>query len=99
MNENRAYHLIASDQRHLFAQAENIFGLVWRVDFSAPGFAALDVPASTTGLAHLLGISPAGVSAHLTAMRAAGLVRAHRAGRSVLYMRTDAANALLAPAR
>ncbi|WP_412542581.1 ArsR family transcriptional regulator [Longispora sp. K20-0274] len=58
--------------------------------------AELDAPASTTDLAHRTGISPAGVSQHLTALRDAGLVSAHRAGRSVLYARTTTADALLA---
>ncbi|WP_263273083.1 MULTISPECIES: winged helix-turn-helix domain-containing protein [unclassified Streptomyces] len=58
----------------------------------------LETPASTTELAHRTGLSPAGVSQHLTALRAAGLVSAHRAGRSVLYARTWAAESLLAAA-
>ncbi|MFD9613664.1 DUF5937 family protein [Streptomyces sp. NPDC059083] len=55
----------------------------------------LDSPASTTQLAHRTGLSPAGVSQYLTALRGAGLVSAHRAGRSVLYARTTAAETLL----
>ncbi|MEU8974580.1 helix-turn-helix domain-containing protein [Streptomyces monashensis] len=55
----------------------------------------LETPASTTELAHRTGLSPAGVSQYLTALRNAGLVSAHRAGRSVLYARTTAAQALL----
>ncbi|MFI8420363.1 DUF5937 family protein [Streptomyces sp. NPDC085479] len=55
----------------------------------------LEIPASTTQLAHRTGLSPAGVSQHLTALRDAGLVSAHRAGRSVLYARTAAAETLL----
>ncbi|MFC6511746.1 ArsR/SmtB family transcription factor [Streptomyces goshikiensis] len=55
----------------------------------------LDMPASTTQLAHRTGLSPAGVSQYLTALRNAGLVSAHRAGRSVLYARTAAAETLL----
>ncbi|WP_079191278.1 ArsR/SmtB family transcription factor [Streptomyces sp. CB00455] len=58
----------------------------------------LETPASTTELAHRTGLSAAGVSQHLTALRAAGLVSAHRAGRSVLYARTSVADALLAAA-
>ncbi|MFJ1755010.1 transcriptional regulator [Kitasatospora sp. NPDC088134] len=57
--------------------------------------AELDTPASTTRLAHRTGLSPAGVSQYLTALRAAGLVTAHRVGRSVLYARTAAAETLL----
>lgn len=55
----------------------------------------LESPASTTQLAHRTGLSPAGVSQQLTALRDAGLVSAHRAGRSVLYARTTAAETLL----
>ncbi|MGW7361000.1 ArsR/SmtB family transcription factor [Streptomyces sp. NPDC054802] len=55
----------------------------------------LEIPDSTTQLAHRTGLSPAGVSQYLTALRNAGLVSAHRAGRSVLYARTAAAEALL----
>ncbi|MFD3941694.1 DUF5937 family protein [Streptomyces sp. NPDC058579] len=60
--------------------------------------AELDTPTSTTRLAAHCGLSAAGVSQHLTALRNAGLVTAHRAGRSVLYARTSVADALLAPA-
>jgi DNA-binding transcriptional ArsR family regulator len=58
--------------------------------------AELEAPASTTDLARRTGISAAGVSQHLTALRDAGLGSAHRAGRSVLYARTAIAESLLA---
>lgn len=51
--------------------------------------------ASTTELARRSGMSPGGVSQHLTALRAAGLVVTHRRGRSLLSARTDLAEALL----
>ncbi|MEV7175504.1 DUF5937 family protein [Kitasatospora sp. NPDC093679] len=57
--------------------------------------AELDEPASTGELARRTGISPGGVSQHLGALRAAGLLDAHRAGRQVLYARTEAAEVLL----
>ncbi|MEU8461068.1 helix-turn-helix domain-containing protein [Streptomyces sp. NPDC029003] len=57
--------------------------------------AELDAPASTTELAARTGLSPAGVSQYLTALRDAGLVSAHRAGRSVLYARTAVGESLL----
>ncbi|WP_256986898.1 winged helix-turn-helix domain-containing protein [Streptomyces sp. BR123] len=60
--------------------------------------AELDSPASTTELAGRTGLSPARVSQCLTALRDAGLASAHRAGRTVLYARTAAAEALLAAA-
>ncbi|MFF2777545.1 DUF5937 family protein [Streptomyces sp. NPDC058052] len=55
----------------------------------------LETPASTTELARRTGLSAAGVSQYLTALRTAGLVSGHRAGRSVLYARTAAAETLL----
>ncbi|WP_329560875.1 ArsR/SmtB family transcription factor [Kitasatospora sp. NBC_01266] len=58
--------------------------------------AELETPASTTELARRTGLSAPGVSQYLTALRDAGLVSAHRAGRSVLYARTAVAEAVLA---
>ncbi|MFE0464160.1 DUF5937 family protein [Kitasatospora sp. NPDC058965] len=60
--------------------------------------AELDTPASTTELARRTGITAGGVSQHLTALRSAGLVDAHRSGRYVLYGRTEAAEVLLTAA-
>ncbi|MFE0602857.1 ArsR family transcriptional regulator [Streptomyces sp. NPDC058892] len=57
--------------------------------------AELDSPATTTELAGRTGLSAAGVSQCLTALRDAGLVSAHRTGRFVLYARTSVAEALL----
>jgi DNA-binding transcriptional ArsR family regulator len=59
---------------------------------------ALSDEASTTELARRLAASPAGVSEHLGVLRRAGLVRARRDGRSVLYSRTAVGDALTAPA-
>ncbi|MFJ8744373.1 DUF5937 family protein [Embleya sp. NPDC127516] len=55
----------------------------------------LDTPASTTELARRTGLSAAAVSQQLTALRDAGLVTAHRAGRVVLYARTTIAESFL----
>jgi DNA-binding transcriptional ArsR family regulator len=60
--------------------------------------AELAAPASTTELAERTGMSAGGVSEHLTALRGAGMVSAHRAGRTVLYARTAVAESLLAAA-
>lgn len=49
---------------------------------------SLDREATTTALARRHGASPAGVSEHLAVLRGAGLVRARRQGREVLYART-----------
>ncbi|RSS42595.1 helix-turn-helix transcriptional regulator [Streptomyces sp. WAC08241] len=59
--------------------------------------AELDAPATTTELAARTGASMAAVSQNLTALRDAGLVTAHRTGRTVLYARTETAQALLTP--
>ncbi|MEV5572225.1 DUF5937 family protein [Spirillospora sp. NPDC052269] len=58
--------------------------------------ALLDEPAPTGDLALRAGLSAGGTSQHLTALRDAGLVSAHRTGRYVLYARTEIAEALLA---
>ncbi|MEU0940192.1 DUF5937 family protein [Embleya sp. NPDC005971] len=60
--------------------------------------AELTTPASTTDLARRTGLTPGGVSQHLSALRAAGLVAGHRIGREVLYARTRAAETLLGAA-
>ncbi|HEX8103867.1 MAG TPA: DUF5937 family protein [Solirubrobacteraceae bacterium] len=61
--------------------------------------AGLDEPVSTTALARRLGASPAGISEHLGVLRRAGLVRAARDGRAVLYARTPLGEALTASRR
>jgi DNA-binding transcriptional ArsR family regulator len=55
----------------------------------------LQAPTSTTELARRTGLSPASVSEQLTVMLSAGLVTKHRVGRSMLYIRTQRADALL----
>jgi DNA-binding HxlR family transcriptional regulator len=57
--------------------------------------AGLPAPVSTTELARRLRITPGGVSQHLSALAAAGLVSRRREGREVLYLRTPLAEALL----
>ncbi|MEV5568431.1 DUF5937 family protein [Spirillospora sp. NPDC052269] len=52
-------------------------------------------PASTTELARRLGVTPGGVSRHLTALHACGLLNRTRAGRSVLYMRSPLGDQLV----
>ena len=51
--------------------------------------AMLDAPRTTTELARRLGVRASGVSAHLGALRRAGLISNARHGRSVLYARTE----------
>ncbi|MEU7552617.1 DUF5937 family protein [Streptomyces sp. NPDC044571] len=55
---------------------------------------ALHEPASTTALAHRLGLAPATVSAHLKALHGAGLLVSARHGHQVLYERTPVGIAL-----
>lgn len=57
--------------------------------------AQLDAPRSTTELAARTGLTAGGMSQHLSALRAGGLVSPHRVGRSMLYARTSAAESLL----
>jgi DNA-binding transcriptional ArsR family regulator len=52
-------------------------------------------PISTSALAAVLELSPAGTSRHLLALRAAGLVSATRHGHEVRYRRTPLGSALL----
>ena len=59
---------------------------------------ALGAEATTSELARRLAASPAGVSEHLGVLRRAGLVRARREGRAVLYSRTATGDVLTAPA-
>lgn len=68
-----------------------------------PGRAAvlalLDTPMSTTQLVALTGMGLGSVGRHLKILLAASLVRRRRAGRSVLYYRTDAGDALVTAQR
>ena len=56
---------------------------------------ALDSPRTTTELAGELGLTPGGVSQHLTVLRDAGLVSGRRVARSVLYLRSAQGDALV----
>ncbi|NJP88340.1 winged helix-turn-helix transcriptional regulator [Nonomuraea sp. FMUSA5-5] len=58
--------------------------------------ATLDGPTSTTELAHRHGVTPGAISQHLAVLRRAGLVSRTRAGRLVLYARTELADLLMA---
>jgi len=56
---------------------------------------AVDSPRSTTELAGTLGLTPGGVSQHLTILRDAGLVRGRRVARTVLYLRSPHGDTLV----
>lgn len=77
---------------------------LWQAPAAPPGalgrtralvLTALDQPLSTTALAAMTGLSPAGVSRHLLALRDAGLASTIRHGHEVRYHRTDLGSALL----
>lgn len=55
----------------------------------------LDRPATTTELAHRLGVTPSAVSQHLGVLRAARLLNRARSGRTVLYLRSALADELV----
>ncbi|MEU8223937.1 helix-turn-helix domain-containing protein [Kribbella sp. NPDC048915] len=55
----------------------------------------LDLPMSTTHLAHQLGVSAPTLSVHLSILRNAGVVDSRRDGRAVLYHRTTLGHQLL----
>jgi DNA-binding transcriptional ArsR family regulator len=55
----------------------------------------LPVPTTTTELSRRLGLAPAAVSAHLSRLKAAGLVEPYRKGRKVYYRLSDAGKSLL----
>ncbi|MDJ0386331.1 winged helix-turn-helix domain-containing protein [Streptomyces sp. G-G2] len=74
-------------------QCEALAGVLGRT--RARLLAELTAPASTTDLARRIDVTPGGTSQHLTALRTAGLVRAHRMGRVVLYARTSVGEALV----
>jgi DNA-binding transcriptional ArsR family regulator len=57
--------------------------------------ATLDRPLSTTALAALVELSPAGASRHLLALRDGGLVSAKRRGHEMRYSRTKLGLTLL----
>jgi DNA-binding transcriptional ArsR family regulator len=56
---------------------------------------ALDLPTCTTELATRLSQSAPAVSQHLSVLRRNGLVTSWRAGRRVLYQRTDLATSIV----
>ncbi len=58
----------------------------------------LDSPRSTTDLSGALGLTPGGVSQHLSVLRDAGLISGRRVARTVLYLRSAEGDRLLAAA-
>ncbi|WP_061294799.1 ArsR/SmtB family transcription factor [Herbidospora cretacea] len=56
---------------------------------------ALETPASTSGLARVMELTPGAVSQHLTVLSDGGLVSRQRLGREVFYQRTPIGDALV----
>lgn len=67
-------------------------------DTRAGLLALLESPASSTELALRLGVTTSAVNQHLRALRAAGWLTSARHGRSVLYLRSELGDALVAGA-
>ncbi|MEH0938922.1 ArsR/SmtB family transcription factor [Micromonospora psammae] len=99
--------IAAGDLPQLAYPAQGL-GTLWECPTTAPDalravlgkgrarlLAELDAPRSTTELARRTGLSLAGVSQHLAALRAAGLVVTHRQGRCLLSSRSVVGEALL----
>jgi DNA-binding transcriptional ArsR family regulator len=59
---------------------------------------SLDSPRSTTELAGALGLTPGGISQHLSVLRDAGLISGRRVARTVLYLRSAEGDGLLTAA-
>ncbi|MFE6967933.1 DUF5937 family protein [Isoptericola sp. NPDC057653] len=60
---------------------------------------ALERPASSTELARRLDVTTSAVNQHLRVLRDVGLLTSARAGRSVLYLRSEVGDALVGPPR
>ncbi|MFD6178001.1 MULTISPECIES: ArsR/SmtB family transcription factor [unclassified Isoptericola] len=60
---------------------------------------ALEQPASSTDLARRLDVTASAVNQHLRVLRDAGLLTSARAGRSVLYLRSEVGDALVGGGR
>lgn len=80
-------------ERHTVDVPEALGALVGRS--RARLLTEMEEPASTQERARRTGLTPGGVSQHLSTMRTAGLVTAHRTGRFVLYARSRVAEALI----
>ncbi|HWM05640.1 MAG TPA: DUF5937 family protein [Actinophytocola sp.] len=103
---------ISPDEPPMVMYGARGIGALWETEAPATGGALVGLigqararlltllgePASSTELAVRLGVTPTAVNQHLRAMRAAGLLTTARHGRSVLYLRTDLGDRLIATA-
>jgi DNA-binding transcriptional ArsR family regulator len=81
-------------ERHTSAASSALAEVLGRTRSSL--LSQLDLPMTTTQLATALTLSAATLSAHLHALRRAGIVNSRREGRAVLYARTALGDHLLA---
>ncbi|MEU0551243.1 MarR family transcriptional regulator [Micromonospora sp. NPDC005979] len=112
-SERRVLWNLLEDSLPAAAYPVRAVGTLWETAASPPGdrlarvvgsgraalLYLLDTASTTTDLARRTGMSAGNVSAHLTALHAAGLVDRVRQGRHVLYRNTDAAAVLLRASR
>ncbi len=103
---------ISPDEPPMIMFGARGIGALWEAEAPATGGALVGLigqararlltllgePASTTELAVRLGVTPTAVNQHLRAMRDAGLLTTARHGRSVLYLRSDLGDRLVATA-
>jgi DNA-binding transcriptional ArsR family regulator len=103
---------ISPDEPPMIMYGARGIGALWEAEAPATGGALVGLigqararlltllgePASSTELAVRLGVTPTAVNQHLRAMRAAGLLTTARHGRSVLYLRSDLGDRLVATA-
>ena len=103
---------ISPDEPPVVMYGARGIGALWEAEAPATGGALVGLigqararlltllgePASSTELAVRLGVTPTAVNQHLRAMRAAGLLTTARHGRSVLYLRSDLGDRLIATA-
>ncbi|GAB3748961.1 helix-turn-helix domain-containing protein [Microlunatus parietis] len=101
--------VVADEQTAQLAFPCRGIGTLWEADESGPPgaleevlgrskarlLAVLQAPLSTTEAAARVELSVSTASEHLTALRAAGLVRTHRTGRRTLHVRTAAGDSLI----
>ena len=71
------------------------WGPLWATGRASVLKSLISAPTTTTELARQLGLAPAAVSAHLSRLKAAGLVEPHRSGRRVYYRLSCSGESLL----
>lgn len=86
------WHPLADRQAGAGTPAEHLLGTT-----RARLLSTLRSPATTTALAHQLGVTPSAISQHLSFLHRGGLLNRQRSGRTVLYQTSELGHALLTP--